>query len=203
MKILFIGDSLTSCYNVPEEAAWTTFFGKETGSDIEMQAGGGKLTILMSCALKRDGLAENKPDVLFLMGGTNDILVDDPMEKTKANLTDIMDYAKENQVLVWLGLPPFATEKSADWGWQTRSGVMVHNNALKGLREWLKEKAKENDYPVFDFEEELEAKCGGNIDSLLADGLHPNREGYRVLGEASVEIFNRDVKSRLASIEKI
>lgn len=197
MKILCIGDSLTCCYNVTEKYAWTTLLAEKTGSQVVCDAGGGRLTLLMSCGLKRDGFGQVKPDVLFFMGGTNDILVDEPMDKIIGNLTDIMEYAKASNVLAWLGIPPLTTKKSIEEGWQSSFDWDKHNQQLAQLRKWLKDEAKVRNLPVFDFQDTLEKSAKGNMDSLLVDGLHPNIKGYRILGTAAAEIFAENIKCRI------
>ena len=194
MKILCIGDSLTSCWNTSEKYAWTTILAEKTGTQIKIDAGGGRLTLLMSCAMKRDGFGADKPDVLFLMGGTNDILVDEPLVKIKSNLTDIMDYAKEHGVLVWLGLQPLTTLASVEAGWQSSFDLDAHNKAIEELRQWLANEAKIRHLPIFDFQQVLVQASGGNVNTLLEDGLHPNKEGYRILGEQAVEIWKREIE---------
>lgn len=194
MKLLCIGDSLTSCWNTSEKYAWTTILAEKTGAQIQMAAGGGKITLLMSCELRRDGFGANKPDILFLMGGTNDILVDEPLNKITGNLTDIMDYAKSYDVLVWLGLQPLTTVASIAAGWQSSFDLQTHNQQLVALRQWLITEAKARQLPIFDFQETLKKASDGNIDALLEDGVHPNKEGYRILGEQAAEIWKRDIE---------
>ncbi len=194
MKLLCIGDSLTSCWNTSEKYAWTTILANQTGAQIKIDAGGGRLTLLMSCGLKRDGFGTDKPDVLFLMGGTNDIFVDEPLNKITGNLTDIMDYAKSHDVLVWLGLQPLTTLASVAAGWQSSFDLDTHNKQLAALRQWLTNEAKARQLPIFDFQETLEKASDGNIDALLEDGVHPNKEGYRILGEQAVKIWKREIE---------
>lgn len=191
MKILCIGDSLTSCWNIDKQYAWTTILAEKTGAQVKVNAGGGRITLLMSCGLKRDGFGTDKPDLLFLMGGTNDILVDEPLSKITANLRDIMDYAKEHGVQLWLGLQPLTTRTSIEAGWQSSFDWEAHNRAIEQLRQWLADEAAVRQVPVLDFQEILLKASDGNIDALLEDGLHPNKEGYRILGEKAVEIVRQ------------
>ena len=114
-------------------------------------------------------------------------------EKEYAENGVLLD-AKEHGVLVWLGLQPVTTLASVEAGWQSSFDLDSHNKAIEELRQWLANEAKIRQLPTFDFQQVLEQASGGNVDALLEDGLHPNKAGYRILGETAEDIVNQMIE---------
>ncbi|NPC97254.1 GDSL-type esterase/lipase family protein [Nocardioides sp. zg-DK7169] len=110
-----------------------------------------------------------KPQAVVLLAGTNDIGQGVTTAETIANLRAMIEAAQRRDLEVWLISPP----PRADYAAQV-SALIAAEEAL----------AKELGVPLIDGHTALAAPQGGYKRGLSSDGIHPNREGAEVLGEA-------------------
>lgn len=170
--ILFLGDSLTEGYKLPKENSYPSLvqnmFEKEGSNIVVLNAG-------VSGSTTADGLRRLKwymkknPDIMVLALGANDGLRGLKIKKTKSNLIKIIDYAKSKGVKVLMMgmlLPPnFGPE---------------YTGAFKDMYTQIK---VEKNVPTLPF---LLKDVAGIKELNLADGIHPNKEGYKIVAK---EVF--------------
>ena len=166
------------------------------GFDVVNIAAGGKLTLVMWGMFKMD-VVDEKADGVFLCCGMNDILLDEPMSSIQENISGTLDKARDAKLLiVILGIPPLTRIESTEKGWQLPSEFEQPNAALREYRQWLQEEADRRNLPVLDYEKvlsEAEEKTGR---SMFQDGLHPNKEGYKVVAEAFAAVLTRALQEQ-------
>lgn len=119
-------------------------------------------------------------ELLFLMGGTNDILCGVRYEALcRAAEKEIRALAA--RIPVVLGVPLLTTRASIAAGWQQEWQYEGTNGTLRRYGDFLRALAAELALPVLDFQAAFPQD-----DALYADGVHPNGEGYaRMAGTAA------------------
>ena len=169
--VLFLGDSLTAGYGLEKIQAFPAliqakidvlgwpFEAVNAGVSGETSSGG----------LRRIGwLLRRRIDVLVLALGANDGLRGVPLDVTRENLQGIIDrtrakYPDVQVVIAGMEVPP---NLGADYTSEFRS-------IFPGL-------VKINDVKLIPF---LLAGVGGEPDLNLADRIHPNVAGHRIVAE--------------------
>lgn len=187
MKLLCLGDSLTYGFDVRPDQSWTALVSAKSLIHIDNEGQCGDTTTGMVYRLHQLDLS--RYDAFFVMGGSNDILLDGDLENICRNIGIIVTTFKRQGKPVYLGIPPLTQTESAMYGWQNAKDVEKHNDQLRQYRQWLLSYGKETECIVIDFYEALlEAKrwTGRN---LYADGVHPNAEGYAVLARKVLKVM--------------
>jgi len=169
--ILFFGNSLSAGYGLDPALAFPALIQQKldslawpyevvnAGLSGETSAGG----------LRRiDWLLRRKIDVLVLELGANDGLRGVTLADTRQNLQGIMDrvkqkYPQARRVIAGMQVPP-----------------NLGKNYAQSFRALYPELAKKNDVALIPF---LLEGVGGVPALNLADGIHPNPSGHRVVAE--------------------
>lgn len=176
MKILCIGDSLTYGYDVPLAQRWTSIVAKQLGVTIANEGICGDTTSGMTYRL--DFLHLSQYNAFFLMGGSNDVLTEVPLDDITARLGAMVQTLQQEGMPLFLGIPPLTQPESVYYGWQKSSDVACHNDMLREIGAFVRLVCKEKGcYPI-DCNEALQ-----DDSDLYADGVHPNVQGYAKLAE--------------------
>ncbi|QLY25793.1 arylesterase [Bdellovibrio sp. KM01] len=173
-KLIVLGDSITEGYGVSKEAAYPALLekklhdaGKKEWSIINAGVSGSTTASGIS---RMKWLFKSKPDVVFLALGANDGLRGLKVEESQKNLATAIEYAQKEKVEVILGglyMPP---NYGADY-----------TSKFKKMYEDLAKKYKLTFIPF------ILDKVAGNPKYNLADGIHPNEEGHKIIADT---IFN-------------
>lgn len=195
MKILCLGDSLTYGYDVLPGERWTTLVAADGKIQIDNRGQCGDTTAGMVFRLHQLDLVGY--DAFFIMGGSNDILLDKDFSAVCRNIETLVSLLKSQEEPVYIGIPPLTKPESAYYGWQDAGDVNRHNEILRRYRQWLLEYSADTGCTAIDFYQALQDGEGTSGKNLYADGVHPNAEGYCRICPRSVEgIFTKYVKSR-------
>lgn len=161
--ILAFGDSITYGYGVMQKDSYPAQLQKKTGLHVINAGISGEES---SEGLSRlSALLVNKPDLVILCHGGNDILRKRSDEKLKTNLIEMINLIKENGAKVLLvGVPNFGM-----------LGVKTHP--------LYSEVADETE--VF-FEEDVLSLVEAD-NRLKIDTIHPNRQGYEIMTDAFIK----------------
>jgi acyl-CoA thioesterase I len=176
--ILFFGDSLTAGYGLSPEEAFPALVEKKlvqngkpskvvnAGLSGETSAGG----------LSRiDWILRQPVDIFVLELGANDGLRGLPLDQTQKNLQAIIDkvkarYPKVRVVVAGMMVPP----------------NMGQDYTTK-FRKIFPEIAKKNNAVLIPF---LLQDVAGNEKLNLADGIHPNVEGHRIVADNVYKVIS-------------
>jgi len=167
--IVALGDSLTAGLGVAPDEAWPALLEVRLGREVApyrvINAGVSGDTSAGSLA-RLDWVLRNDPEIVIVALGANDGLRGQAVSALRANLTAIVERLKARKVKVLLAgmrLPPnYGATYTEAFGAAfsdvaTRAGV-----------------------PLLPF---LLAGVAGDARLNLADGIHPNAEGHRVIAE--------------------
>ena len=169
-KLIVLGDSLSEGYGVAKEAAYPALLEKK------LHEGGKKEWTVINAGVSGSTTAsgvgrmkwvfKNKPDVVLLALGANDGLRGLKVEESEKNLAASIEYAQKEKVRVILGglyMPP-------NYG-------KDYSEKFKKMYEHLAKKYKVTFIPF------ILDKVAGNPKYNLADGIHPNEEGHKIIAD--------------------
>lgn len=169
--ILFYGDSLTAGYGLSPEEAFPALIDqklKKQGKNWKVINGGLSGETSAGGLARIDWMLRQPVDIFILELGGNDGLRGLPLEQTKSNLQGIIDKVKAKNPNVKIIV----------------AGMMVPPNMGPEYSEQFKsvypDLAKKNKATLIPF---LLEGVGGIEKLNLADGIHPNPEGHKMVAE--------------------
>jgi lysophospholipase L1-like esterase len=183
-RVVFIGDSITQFWATidPEFFAFPGYVDRGIS---------GQTTPQMLVRFRQDVVAL-KPAVVHIMAGTNDIAGNTgPMDlsATEANIASMGDLAQANAIQVVLG----SVLPAADFWWHPG---LNPGPRIAALNTWLKSYANSRGLVYVDYYAALtDGKLGIRAD-LAPDGVHPSREGYRVMDPMAVAAIRAATRHR-------
>ena len=199
IKIACLGDSITQAVNLDtldhyQELAWPHILKEALGAEevVNLGIGGSSIGRYWADAfVDRYTEIPEDTDLIFVMGGTNDgfcasfVEFGNPVERAPrtfwGDLDELMDGLKENypdaEVIFLTPLP----NSLQDYLKAERKYLMSQEK----FPEVIITLAEEHGMEVFDLYNSniLDGHDKDNILHLMPDGVHPNAEGYRILGE--------------------
>jgi acyl-CoA thioesterase I len=185
--ILFVGTSLTAGYGLPTEEAYPALVQEKidsAGLDFRV-VNAGVSGETSAGALRRTAWLLRQPfDVLVLETGANDMLRGTDLDSTRANIDAIIGRVRSERpdaaiVLVGMLAPPNLGRAYGD-----RFGSLYP------------ELAREHDLPLVPF---LLDRVGGVPRLNLADGIHPNAAGQRILAENVWQVLEPELRATAAA----
>jgi lysophospholipase L1-like esterase len=189
-RVVFMGDSITDAW--PQPRFGTFFVGKPyVGRGIS-----GQTTPQMLVRFRPD-VIDLKPKVVVILAGTNDIAGNTgPMsnEEIEANIASMAELATLHGIRVVLSsiLPVSAYHVALNGTPQTLLRPM---SRIKALNEWMKAYAATEKHVYLDYwTTAMVDETGHMRTELSGDDLHPNAQGYAVMGplaEAAIKLALR------------
>jgi lysophospholipase L1-like esterase len=160
-KAVFLGDSITSYWNLSSQFPGTQLINKGIQGDPT------------SDMLRRFDVdvIQLQPQVVVILGGTNDIVRRlATQDQSMSNMQAMISKAQAAGIQVVIGtLPPVARNiGSLGYGNQDFDPLIAsYNQALNSL-----------DVPIADYHQALAGPDGLPISGVLRDGVHPTQDGY-------------------------
>lgn len=179
--IVCIGDSITYGYPYGPEISWTEMLARASGHKVINRGINGNTTSDMLERMKRHVLDLN-PDYVIIMGGHNDIVWRESIDRIIWNLEQMAIMAENQKIKVVWGLPvPFDEPE--------------FERRLERVRQWIRNYARQKGQPVIDFYSAFFDHNGQLRTELLLDLAHPTPEGYKAMFECiTLDIFREDEK---------
>ena len=181
-NILFFGDSLTAGYGLSPEEAFPALVEKElnkTSPQVKVTNAGLSGETSAGGLSRIDWILRQPVDIFVLELGANDGLRGLPLDQTRKNLQAIIDKVKTKHpdvklVLLGMMVPPNLGKE--------------YTNDFKNIYPDL---AKKNKGTLMPF---LLEGVGGDEKLNLADGIHPNVEGHKIVAKNLAKIIEPLVK---------
>jgi acyl-CoA thioesterase-1 len=178
IKIVALGDSLTEGYGIEKQDAYPALLEKalkKKGHNVKVYNAGISGSTTASAPKRLKWFLKLKPQIIFLALGANDGLRGVPIESTRKNLKTTIEMAKKENIKVLL------------------AGMMLPTNYgekyRKSFQKLFPSLAKETGVQLMPF---LLKDVATKKELNLADGIHPNEEGHKVM-----------LKNILPEIEKL
>jgi acyl-CoA thioesterase-1 len=190
-KIVCHGDSLTEASDLDKNYTWPILLEnrlnlKIINSGIGGDTSGGLLGRFY------DDVVRHQPDLVVILGGTNDLWWDLEVNLIQANIFTMACQAQYHNITPIVGLPlPLLMENiqrremmAPIAGWQKCV------KKLADLVAALTASAKESDIVCLDFYHPFSYENGDALAKYyLEDGLHPNKQGHRLMAEKAVDLL--------------
>lgn len=173
--VLAFGDSLTNGFGVGYESSYPKYIEKKTALNVVNAGVDGEFS--HAGLLRLPKLLEDKPDLVILCHGANDILCQLSKERLKKNLLAMLTLIKESGAKVLLvGIPDYY-----GFGYE--------------VDEVYRLVAEEMDVLL---EDEVMQDITLN-DSLKNDDVHPNEKGYEKMADRFIELLssNKSFKPKI------
>jgi acyl-CoA thioesterase-1 len=173
--ILFLGDSLTEGYQLSKEDAYPALIEKELKlkrPEIKVLNGGVSGATSASGLKRLDWYLKARPEFMVLALGANDGLRGLKIESTEKNLVSVIEKAQERKITVVL----------AGMKMPTNYGEPYRTNFEK-MYPRLAQKYHLKLIPFI-----LEG-VGGIPKLNLADGIHPNPEGHKIMAQTVLKVL--------------
>jgi acyl-CoA thioesterase-1 len=168
-RLVIIGDSLTEGYGVSRAKAWPALLQKKIealGKPYEVINAGISGSTAASAPSRMAWQLKSKPDLILLALGANDGLRGTSVKAMEENLSQALAMAKKEKIAVYLAgnkIPPnYGKAYTADF-----------EAAFKRV-------ADKHSVPLLPF---ILLGVGGVTDLNLADGIHPNEKGHKIVAE--------------------
>lgn len=175
--IMFFGNSLTAGYGVDPNNAFPALIQDKIdslGLNYEVINAGLSGETTASGENRVEWILKQKVDIFILELGANDGLRGINLKETKSNLQEIIDqvaetYPEAEIVLAGMQIPPNMGQEYAS-----------------EFRKIFPDLAEKNNVHLISF---LLQGVGGELELNLADGIHPNEEGHKILAENVWEVL--------------
>lgn len=192
-RVVFMGDSITDSWDDPKYGG---FF---PGKPYVNRGISGQTTPQMLIRFRPDVIAL-KPAVVVILAGTNDIAGNTgptTLQSIQDNLASMVDLARIHRIRVVLAslLPVSDYEKTAE-GQPRNQTTRRPPGQIKALNQWLKNYAVENKLTYLDYYSAMIDDKGFLKDELSDDGLHPNEQGYQVMGPPAEQAIADALKKK-------
>ena len=178
-KVVFIGDSITEQWQKLEPS----FFKNKNYINKGIS---GQTSPQISNRFKKD-VINLKPDLVIILAGTNDIAQNSgpiTIKEISENIFAMAEQGKANGIKIIISsvLPAY------DFPWRTG---LEPAKKIVTLNEILKKYANKNGIVYLDYYSSMVDKQKGLKDKFTYDGVHPNKEGYQVMGPLAEEAIKK------------
>ncbi|MFB0920962.1 MAG: GDSL-type esterase/lipase family protein [Oscillospiraceae bacterium] len=178
-KLLCLGDSLTYGYGVRRSECWVALASEKPGWELINcgicgDTGCGMLARFSLLA------AEHRPYAVFVMGGTNDIICSGSDCVARSCVSAIIQQAQAMGIKPLLGIPPRMLHGKISDSWTGLADFDKVSEISEEYSLWLRHFADFFGVPTVDFSELYYKE---SKDELSLDGIHPNKEGHRLMAE--------------------
>jgi acyl-CoA thioesterase-1 len=168
-QLVIIGDSLTEGYGIAKEQAYPALLEKKlqaAGKKWKVQNSGVSGSTSASAPKRIQWALKGKPQAILLALGANDGLRGLSTTQLEENLKKSVEMVKKENVKIFLAgiyMPP-------NYG---KEYAQKFANVFPKV-------AKDTDIPLLPF---LLDSVAANPELNLADGIHPNEEGHKIMAE--------------------
>ena len=176
-KYVFLGDSLVFGYGVPKKDNWVNLLQNSFDLNIINKGINGHSTTDMLYRFT-DDIILNKPNITFIMGGTNDLLLGHSVDTIIKNIEIMIKELTSINSDIILGIPPTIIPDDATKLFMSFSTYDYCYNELPILREKLISLCLTYNIKYIDF---YELTSHNKSNSIFNDGIHLNIDGQLLM----------------------
>ncbi len=183
MKIVFLGDSLTYGYGVRRNSAWIYLLNEEGNFEALNKGINGDTTGGMLSRFKAD-VIDQKPNIVHIMGGANDVICDATENDIKPNIMSMVHQAHAYGIKPIVGIAPSGLGGKVCDEWNLFTDFKRVSEVMLRYRDWLFTFCESFGADYIDYHAKLhEYVEKSKIQSLFFDGLHFSEEGNKVMAQ--------------------
>jgi lysophospholipase L1-like esterase len=183
-RVVFFGDSITDAWG----RSSGTFF---PGKPYVNRGISGQTTPQMLVRFRQDAI-DLHPEAVVILAGTNDIAGNtgpSTLEMIEDNLRSMADLARANGIHVILA----SVLPAADYPW--RKGLEPAAK-IKALNAWIAKYCAEKKLTYLDYYTAMAGDDGGMKPGISRDGVHPNAEGYAIMGPLAEKAIEKTLRKQ-------
>ena len=157
--------------------------------------------------LKETNCLNLKPDIIILLIGTNNVMDNIDFDLTINNFISLIEYIlnnmNKNSILFINTIPDMDPNHETNYNWfpyyrkENIDDIEVKNDVNNNVKKY-NNKIKEiiEDYRNKNYNIRIEDlnPIIKDLDNLFIDGIHPNNNGYKIIGEFWTEIIDKYLK---------
>jgi lysophospholipase L1-like esterase len=185
-RVIFLGDSITDGWELNQYFPGKPYLNRGIS---------GQITGQMLGRLKADVL-DRKPLALVLLGGTNDLARDVPINAIQNNIAMIADLAAAYDVSPILASVLPVSDYHADKDPRFRRTPDRRPEDIVTINRWLRAFCEARGYVYLDYYGATVDDKGMLRAELANDGLHPNAEGYKIMAPLAEQAIKRALDAR-------
>ncbi|MDW7668777.1 MAG: GDSL-type esterase/lipase family protein [Bacillota bacterium] len=186
MKIVCIGDSLTYGYRIRRSKTWINLSEKKLKINIENKGISGDTTGGMLARFREDVILK-KPKIVFIMGGSNDIITGADLGVPQSNIMAMVHQARGNMITPILGLPTKIDVDEVIEEWSSFADYEKISEQINKYNNWLKRFSKAFEIDYIDFNTFINRLSEKEVHSIYLDGLHFNDKGHELMAKIFIE----------------
>lgn len=183
--ILCIGDSLTAGYGVAENTRWSNLLAERNSFEVINRGISGDTSTGIMTRFNSD-LLSLKPDIAIIMGGTNDLWFNLPINQIIANICSIIRHSLYSQVKPIIGLPPLFFYRKSNIPKAELISPKRLSNKIVTYRQELTRFLEQDKQLSIDF------SLGLTESDYLTDFLHPNESGHQKMSDNVQNILEKN-----------
>lgn len=180
--MICLGDSLTYGLGVPVGDSWVELLNRESGYEVINKGISGDTSGGMLARLSRDVL-EEKPELVFLMGGANDFIMGCDLSLVKANLMALVHQMYAARISVILGIEISGDSAHIRPDWKELADFEQVNEKIRAMARWLPKFCQAFQVPYVDLYRSFGERIRGKEGEYFIDGVHPNVRGHRLIAD--------------------
>lgn len=184
-KYVFLGDSLTYGYGVKAKDNWVTLLKNHLNLNIINKGINGNTTSDMLYRFNDDVINKN-PSSLFLMGGTNDLILNRDISSIIQNIEVIIKEALSYNIEIIIGIPPDIIAEDANRLFMACDNYKYCESSLPILHKELIKLSNKYNLKYIDFYT-ITNKLKNS--SIYLDGIHLNPTGQNIIFEEAKKVF--------------
>ena len=191
--IVCLGDSLTEGADLDEAARWPALVGHALNLDVINCGIGGDTTAGMLSRFYPE-VVNRTPALVLLMGGTNDLWFNVPVESITANIFAMVCQARYHGITPLVGLPlPIQIEAARQQAWEPPVGGYAQcTKGVAALGQNIKRYAISSEVTVLDFYQAfMGVDARVNPDLYLEDGTHANAAGHHCMAQVAIDLLKQ------------
>lgn len=176
-RVVFFGDSITDFWQLEQ------FF---PGKPYVNRGISGQITGQMLGRMQADVIAL-RPSAMVLLGGTNDLARGVELTAIENNIQMISDLAQAHGIRPILAALLPVSDYHEDAEPRNKRTADRPPSDILALNAWMKSFSETRGYVYLDYHQALADSQGMLRKDLADDGLHPNIEGYKIMGPLAEE----------------
>lgn len=189
MKIICIGDSLTQGFGISNRENWVSLMNKSSEVEFINKGINGDTTSGMLARFHKD-VIEEKPQFVIIMGGVNDIIVENSFGAIRANIMSMVHQAYYHRIIPIVGISIKADLSNFRKDWAELTNISILNDKILNHKDWIIKFCGIFNVMFIDFCTEFEVMIQGDYGKYLLDGLHPSKEGHQILANIALDYIN-------------
>ncbi len=183
-KYVFLGDSLVFGYGVSKKDNWVNLLKSSLNLDIINKGVNGNSTVDMLFRFTDDVILKN-PNITFIMGGTNDLLLGHTIDTIIKNIEIMIKELLLINSTIIIGIPPRIIVEDATKLFMSFTTYDYCNNELPKLRDKLISLCSTYNIAYIDFYN----LTINNDNNIFSDGIHLNPTGQNVMFQLAKDFF--------------